>query len=127
MGYPIRNEARKMPDSKAKREWGKNNMLLIGVKLHRTKDADIIEFLDRSEDKQNNVTRQTTIKLALREYMENHKEGKMKTYKIKPEFLSAWGSDTTEETIITEAEIVRLSSEWGVSVDDLMEQLEEIE
>ena len=47
----------------------------------------------------------------------------MKTYTIKPEFLSAWGSETTEDTIVTEAEIQRLSREWGVSVDDLMEQV----
>lgn len=47
----------------------------------------------------------------------------MKTYNIKPEFLSAWGSETTEDTIVTESEIQRLSNEWGVSVDDLMEQV----
>ncbi len=47
----------------------------------------------------------------------------MKTYNIKPEFLSAWGNETTEDAIVTEAEIQRLSNEWGVSVDDLMEQV----
>ena len=46
----------------------------------------------------------------------------MKTYTIKPEFLSEWGNETTEETTVTEREIERLSREWGVSVDDLMEQ-----
>lgn len=46
----------------------------------------------------------------------------MKTYTIKPEFLSAWGSETTENNIVTESEIQRLSNEWGVSVDNLMEQ-----
>ncbi len=47
----------------------------------------------------------------------------MKTYNIKPEFLSAWGSETTEATTVTEPEIQRLSNEWGVSVDDLMAQV----
>lgn len=51
----------------------------------------------------------------------------MKTYKIKPEFLSAWGSETTEDTTVTDAEIERQSREWGVSVDELMEQVEEAE
>jgi hypothetical protein len=51
----------------------------------------------------------------------------MKTYRIKPEFLSAWGSETTEDTTVTEAEIVRLASEWGCTVNDLMEQVEEAE
>lgn len=47
----------------------------------------------------------------------------MKTYKIKPEFLSAWGSDTTEETVISEAEVERLAREWDVDLKDLKEQL----
>lgn len=46
----------------------------------------------------------------------------MKTYTIKPEFLSAWGNETTEETTVTEREIERLSCEWGIPVEDLMEQ-----
>ena len=41
--------------------------MFIGVKLQKSTDSDILKFL---EGKQN----QTTIKLALREYMENHKE-----------------------------------------------------
>lgn len=47
----------------------------------------------------------------------------MKTYKIKPEFLSAWGSETTEDTVITEAEVERLAREWGMDLEDLKEQL----
>lgn len=47
----------------------------------------------------------------------------MKTYKIKPEFLSVWGSDTTEDTVITEAEAERLAIEWGMDMEDLKEQL----
>ena len=57
----------KMYESEAKRKWQKENTVFIGVKLQKSTDADILKFL---EGKQN----QTTIKLALREYMENHKE-----------------------------------------------------
>ena len=56
-----------MYESEAKRKWQKENTVFIGVKLQKSTDADILAFL---EGKQN----QTTIKLALREYMENHKE-----------------------------------------------------
>lgn len=47
----------------------------------------------------------------------------MKTYNIKPEFLSAWGSETTEDTVITEAEAERLAIELGMDLEDLKEQL----
>ena len=56
-----------MYESEAKRKWQKENTVFIGVKLQKSTDADILKFLD---GKQN----QTTIKIALREYMENHKE-----------------------------------------------------
>lgn len=56
-----------MPESEAKRKWQKENTVFIGVKLQKSTDKDILDFL---QGKQN----QTTIKLALREYMENHKE-----------------------------------------------------
>ena len=56
-----------MPDCNAKKEWDKNNVLFVTTKLFQNTDADIIEFLDGKP-------RATTIKLALREYMENHKD-----------------------------------------------------
>lgn len=48
-------------------------------------------------------------------------------YHIKPEYLSEWGAESTEETIITEGELRRLSVEWGISIDELVDQLEGIE
>ena len=55
---------KKMPDSEAKTRWQKENMLLIGLKLHRVKDADIIEYLNaQGKDKQK------AIKKAIRAYM----------------------------------------------------------
>ena len=58
-----------MYESEAKRKWQKENTVFIGVKLQKSTDADILAFL---QDKPN----QTTIKIALREYMKNHKEEK---------------------------------------------------
>lgn len=55
-----------MYESEAKRKWQKENTVFIGVKLQKSTDKDILAFL---QDKPN----QTTIKLALREYMERHK------------------------------------------------------
>ena len=55
----------KMYESEAKRKWQKENTVFIGVKLQKSTDADILQFL---EGKAN----QTTIKAALREYMANH-------------------------------------------------------
>ena len=51
----------------------------------------------------------------------------MKRYTIKPEFLSNWGEDCTEETIIDTAEVERLAEEWETPVEELLEQLIEIE
>lgn len=56
-----------MPESEARKKWVKENTTFIGLKLQNSTDADILQFL---EGKSN----QTTIKLALREYIENHKE-----------------------------------------------------
>lgn len=56
-----------MYESEAKRKWQKENTVFIGVKLQKSTDADILSFLQGKPN-------QTTIKLALREYMENHKE-----------------------------------------------------
>lgn len=51
----------------------------------------------------------------------------MKRYTIKPEYLSLWGSDCTEQTVITEQELKRLSEEWEVPEERLIEQLIEID
>lgn len=53
-----------MPDSEAKKQWAKDNMSLIGLKLHNKKDADIINYLDRKGKE-----KQKVIKAAIREYM----------------------------------------------------------
>lgn len=52
---------------KTKAAWDKKNTVMISVKLQYTTDGDILQFLEGKQ-------KQTVIKLALREYMENHKE-----------------------------------------------------
>lgn len=53
----------------------------------------------------------------------------MKQYKVKPEYLDNWlaHGDSSDEVIVDENEINRLAREWGMTVDELMEQVEEIE
>lgn len=51
----------------------------------------------------------------------------MKTYKIKPEYLHLWGPDASEETTVSESEVSRLASEWGMEVSALLQQLDEVE
>lgn len=54
-------------------------------------------------------------------------------YRVKDEYIDKWcGSESTDEIEaqqekgFTLEEVKHLTSEWGCSVDDLMEQLEEI-
>lgn len=60
--------SKKMPDSEAKKRWAKENMLLIGLKLHRKNDADIIEYLT-----DHNHEKQMVIKEAIREYIKKNR------------------------------------------------------
>ena len=55
----------KMTD--AERKWKKENSVMLSMRLQKSTDADILEYLEGKQ-------KQTIIKLALREYMENHKE-----------------------------------------------------
>lgn len=49
----------------------------------------------------------------------------MKFYTIKPEYLTLWGANTDEDTVITEEELYRLSVAWEKSEEELLEQLQE--
>ena len=64
----------KMPDSEAKRKWIKENTIIFSVKLMKRTEQDIIEYLEKMADQ--GVARGTVFKLAIREYMANHPEGK---------------------------------------------------
>ncbi len=56
-----------MPDSEAKKRWMKENSTNVGVKFMHKSDADLLRYLEGKQ-------KSAVIKLALREYMENHKE-----------------------------------------------------
>lgn len=48
-------------------------------------------------------------------------------YRILPEFVGEWtNSDDQEDWIVSFREILRLANEWGVNVDELMCEVEEI-
>lgn len=49
----------------------------------------------------------------------------MRKFKVKDEFIDSWTdhSESTEEIIVTDEEIERLSKEWDVPVQKLMNQV----
>ena len=55
-----------MPDSEAKTRWMRENSNNLTVKFINKSDKDILDFLEGKP-------KATIIKLALREYMENHR------------------------------------------------------
>lgn len=55
-------EGKKMPDSKAKKNYDAKTAYKVGIKLNRNTDADIIEMLEAADNKQ------AMIKEALRKY-----------------------------------------------------------
>lgn len=57
-------------------EWDKKNAVMTSVKLLKSTDADILQFLEGKQ-------KQTIIKLALREYMENHPSAKEFRYGMR--------------------------------------------
>lgn len=52
------------------------------------------------------------------------------TYRVRPEFWDMWfGGMSTDEignAEVSSEEISRLAVEWGVTVEELMEQVEEV-
>lgn len=56
-----------MAETEAYKKWSREKTVMITMRLQKSTDADILQFL---EDK----PKQTIIKAALREYMNNHKE-----------------------------------------------------
>ena len=59
-----------MPDSAAKKEWMKNNSVMVSVKFMRKSDAKLIEYLESQE--KTGEKKSAIIKLALTEYIANH-------------------------------------------------------
>lgn len=51
-----------------------------------------------------------------------------KRYRILPEFVDEWtNSDNPEDWIVDLPEIQRLAFEWGLTVEQLLDEVEEIE
>lgn len=50
----------------------------------------------------------------------------MKKYMVKSECWDMWQVSNEEEAIVDYAEIERLADEWEMTVEELLEQVEEI-
>ena len=99
---------------KTNMDYDRKNTKLIGMKLNKNTDADILAFLEAKENVQG------YLKELIRKDM---KGAKPMTYKIKPEYLDLWGSDATEDTIITEDDLEMITRGWEKTPADVMDQL----
>ena len=54
-----------MPESEAKKKWMRENTVVITAKFSRNTEQDLLDYLEGKQ-------KATIIKVALREYMENH-------------------------------------------------------
>ena len=50
----------------------------------------------------------------------------MANYIVKGDYWDMWGVSSEEEAIVDMAEIERLASEWEKSVEELLEQVDEV-
>ena len=57
---------------KSQQKWDKENTLIFSVKFFRRTEQDMIDYMDGMVDKEKGIGRGTVLKLALREYMQNH-------------------------------------------------------
>lgn len=48
-------------------------------------------------------------------------------YKIKPEYIALWGDDATEDTVITEGDLMMIARGWEINPEDVKYQLIRIE
>jgi hypothetical protein len=60
----------------------------------------------------------------LRHRLRAERKHKMKQYRVIDEYVSMWGEN--DEIIVDSNEIERLSREWDVPVELLLEQVEEL-
>lgn len=67
-------EEKKYYESEAKRKWQKENTVLVGVKLQKKGDSDIVEYLESQAKKNPSFSSASAFKAALREYIINHPE-----------------------------------------------------
>ena len=106
----MRTEATKA----AKARYDAKTAKYYSLKLNTNTDREMIEHLAKQENVQG------YLKELIRKDM---KGAKPMTYKIKPEFLDLWGSDATEDTIITEDDLEMITRGWDKTPADVMDQL----
>lgn len=63
------DEERKYYESEAKRKWQKEHTVLVGVKLQKKGDKDILDYLEKQAEKDPEFKRASAFKEALREKM----------------------------------------------------------
>lgn len=47
-------------------------------------------------------------------------------FSVLPEYIDKWTNEAVDELTVTRKELERLSAEWGISVEELLDQVEEI-
>ena len=63
-----------MPDSNAKKAWMKENTIFISIKVMKRTEGDIVSYMEEMSSR--GIGHATFVKMAIREYMENHPIGK---------------------------------------------------
>lgn len=93
----------------------------IYLKFNQGTDSDILEKLASV------ANRQGYIKQLIREDIKQSKlrSENVMNYRIKPEYFEQWGSDATEETVLTLEEVKSFADEWETPIGELMSQLYE--
>ena len=66
-------EEKKYSESEAKRQWQKNNTVLVGVKLQRKGDKDLVGYMEEQKKKNSNFSMAMEFKTALREKLDREK------------------------------------------------------
>lgn len=67
----------------------------------------------------------STLAMTAEEFAEewNRQVRSGKTYRIRPEYLDTWGSDASEDTVLTWEEIESIARGWEKSPEELIPQL----
>ena len=107
-------------------QYAQEHFKQIKFNLSDIYDQDVIGQLDSVPNKQGYIKSLIRADIARAKSGKKEEEKTMKTYHIKPDYLSQWGEECTEDTVITQDELERLAAEWEKPVGELMEQLEEI-
>ena len=102
-------------------KYERENLRQIKLKINRKTEPELLEWIEKHDNIQG------YIKGLIMNDMEMKKEGtKMATYKIKPEYMDVWGEDANEDTVLTDEDLEMITRGWGMTPDDVMDQLIEI-